>query len=1205
MAKYPEVKITYSVVNKAMREGIKEINADAKTLNNTFKLTKEQMKHNSSESEKLEAELSKLNQELELASTKTKVTNSALENTKEITGENSKETRKWSEELTKAQKNEEFLKNKIHETNLKLDEASKKESEAAKASEQRRNSLKGLEQQQESLKTSSERLNKEYELQVAQLGNNAKESDKAKLKQKMLADQLKNSADQVQNLEQQLSVSKSEFGANSAEVKKLENELLDAKVAAQEFANSYADSTNKMKDWGGKLSTYGSQLQSVGKGLTVGVSVPLMAAGGASIKMASDFQSAAAGMRKTNDELIDKNGKVIISYKDLEDGIRNMSKEIPASANEIAGVAEAAGQLGIKTENVLSFSRTMIDMGQATNMSAEDAATSMARLANITGMSQKDFDKLGSTIVDLGNNFATTESEITAMALRLSGAGKQIGMSESDILGFSAALSSVGVEAESGGSSLSKLMIEMQLATEKGIGAFKPLEQLADRAGISLGQLVQSARNGGKELKSVAASVGMTSGELKKLVKESNDSSVSLGQFADVAGLTSEEFAKLFKENPADAIMQFVVGLSKAEEQGTSAIKILDDMEIKEVRLRDALLRSANASGIFKGAIESSNKAWKDNSALTEEVEKRYETFESKLQMLKNQIVDIGIEFGRPLMDALSSVLDALQPVLKTIADLATKFSEASPNTQKFIIALGAIAIALGPIIAAIGTLLTLLGGVMTAIGVGAATAAGIIAAVIGIGVAIAALVAAIVIYWDEIVAATKKLGESIKKVFSEIGVWFKEQGKIISEGWNIFIKGLTDKLSVIGESIKNNFNGIMEWFDNLFTKTGESINGFKEGVVSKFNEILTAIIEWGAQVMENITAFFTRLGEWLMVPISFIQTIFEGLFMFIKAGFEIVIAAIGAAFDWFSQLIEEKVKPPIDALLNFFIEKFQAFQTWLAEIYEMIVTFLMEKGQQIKQVIIDPIVEATLSVVNKIIEMKNKVLQFFEELILGLIEKLIRIKDNMVSKFIEAKDAVFQVVSNIVSGIVTRFDRVVNKVGTIFNNVKDAALGPINAMKDGIKTAIDKIVDIFYNIKLPKFSLKTSSKTFFGKEISYPSGIDVQWNAEGGIFTKPTIVGSHNGIVQGMGEAGAEGFIPLTKKVLGNIGDGIVKSTRSLQQNLDTYVGNYAVRNQISVQVVSNMDGKAVGYGAADYVDDKFESNSQNAMYGIGRRRR
>lgn len=93
--------------------------------------------------------------------------------------------------------------------------------------------------------------------------------------------------------------------------------------------------------------------------------------------------------KKTNDEVVDSNGNVVYSYSDLEKGLRNLATQLPGSHQEIANVAEAAGQLGIKTENVVSFTKTMIDMGESTNMSAETAATSLARFANITQMSQK------------------------------------------------------------------------------------------------------------------------------------------------------------------------------------------------------------------------------------------------------------------------------------------------------------------------------------------------------------------------------------------------------------------------------------------------------------------------------------------------------------------------------------------------------------------------------------------------------------------------------------------------------------------------------------------------------------------------------------------------------------------------------------------------------------------------------------------------
>lgn len=344
-------------------------------------------------------------------------------------------------------------------------------------------------------------------------------------------------------------------------------------------------------------------------------------------------------------------------FAELSAGIREMAKVLPASAVEIAGVAESAGQLGIANEHILSFTRTMIDLGEATNLTAEQAATEFARFANIVGMSQKDFDRLGSTVVALGNNLATTEREIVEMAMRLAGAGAQIGLTEAEIMSFAAALSSVGIEAEAGGSSFSKVMVEMQLAAELG----------------------------GDKLKA----------------------------FADVAGMSVNDFKKAFEQDAAGAIIAFIKGLSTAEERGVSAIKVLDDMGIKEVRMRDALLRAAGASDVFTDAIELGSKAWEENIALTNEAEQRYATSESQIKILWNRLKDVAITLGDSLVPAVIDALDAAEPLIRKIEDGARAFSEMDEEQQRLILKLLAFTAAIGPVSVGIGQVSSGIGGLL------------------------------------------------------------------------------------------------------------------------------------------------------------------------------------------------------------------------------------------------------------------------------------------------------------------------------------------------------------------------------------------------------------------------------------------------------------------------------------------------------------
>lgn len=442
---------------------------------------------------------------------------------------------------------------------------------------------------------------------------------------------------QMHNAENAISLTETEMSNLTSEINNTRNAIQNFNL--QQFGESLQSAGDKMINLGNGMQTTGTTLMKL--------SAPFVAIGGLAVKSAIDFESAFTGVVKTVDATDEQ-------LAELRDSILEMSKVMPESASEIASVAEAAGQLGIKTENIESFTKTMVMLGDATNLSSDEAATSLARLANITGMSQDNFQNLGSSIVALGNNFATTEAEITEMSLRLAGAGAQVGMSEADIAGLAAALSSVGIEAEAGGSAFSKVMVNMQLATETG----------------------------GK----------------------------SLEEFASVAGMSADEFKTAFQTNAAGAITSFITGLGKCEENGTSAIKVLDDMGITEVRLRDALLRASGASDVFSEAIALSNNAWDENTALTKEAETRYATMQSQIEMCKNKLTALGIEIGQQLMPYVSEFIDGLE-------ELVEWFSSLDSGTQKFIITSGLMTFATGGVLKVVGSLTTGIGGLTKGLG--------------------------------------------------------------------------------------------------------------------------------------------------------------------------------------------------------------------------------------------------------------------------------------------------------------------------------------------------------------------------------------------------------------------------------------------------------------------------------------------------------
>jgi TP901 family phage tail tape measure protein len=395
-----------------------------------------------------------------------------------------------------------------------------------------------------------------------------------------------------------------------------EYEMLFALEAqlGREFRTTFAKARGELGDTADSAESFGSRATQA----VDAVSSVLAAAGISAalkeikegfdecVQASMDFESAITGVAKTTD-LTDE------ELADMSDAIKAMSTEIPASTTEIAAVAEAAGQLGIQKDALLDFTRVMTMLGTATNMTAEDAATALARFANITGMSADNYDRLGAVIVDLGNNFATTESEITQMGTRLASGGRLAGLTEPQIMALAAAMSSVGIEAEAGGTAMTQ-----------------------------------------------------TLNAIEKAVATGED---SLQSFADVAGMSADSFAEMWNTDALGALTAFIRGLGNLDEQGESAVLVLEDLGLTGIRQSNMLKSLALAADQMDSAVQTANTAWDENIALTNEANKRYATTQSKLDMMQNAYNNLKVAVGDAFTPALRDAYDAGTDVLNVLGE--------------------------------------------------------------------------------------------------------------------------------------------------------------------------------------------------------------------------------------------------------------------------------------------------------------------------------------------------------------------------------------------------------------------------------------------------------------------------------------------------------------------------------------------------------
>lgn len=823
---------------------------------------------------------------------------------------------------------------------------------------------------------------------------------------------LKEAEAQVQEQFEKGEITEEQYRDFQREIVATEEKLKSLKKEAKDFGSVHAQQIaaagEKMKDYGDKVTDAGKKISKF-SGVAAG-------ALGLTAKTAIDFETAWTGVTKTVEGTDEELSKV-------RQGILDLSETTASSSEDIASIAEAAGQLGIKTENVVDFTEAIVRLSDSTNLVGDEGASQLAKFANIVGMSQDKFENLGSAIVDLGNNYATTEADIVNMSMRLAGAGKQVGLSEGEILGLATALSSVGVEAEMGGSAISKAMVKMQNAVELSTSK---LPEILNKTGMSLKDLQLMASNDTKGFKDLAQSLGITSKQLGNIV----NAGVDLENFASVSGMSAEQFKKAWKDDAAGALSTFIQGLGDADEKGESAIAMLSEMGLTEVRLRDSLLRAANAGDLFNEAMDTGNQAFAENTALANESNKRYETTAAKLSQLKETIKNIAISLGEILLPIISSVADTIKIIL-------SHFKNLSPATQKIILIITSIVAAIGPLLMIIGKVMSSIGSIMTIA--------------------------------PKIVKAVKLIGGALKSSFLTSPVF-------------LVIAAITAVIAILVTLYKN-----CEPFRNFVDDLWAKINDFFKGVVEWFKAIPDKVEELKQKVSDKVEELTTKISDFVNKVIGWFKDNWQGLLLLIlnpiAGAFKLIYDncdGFREKVDAFTTRVKEIFTNGFEKIKTFFIEKVPALisniVTWASQLPNKIhnaINSTIDKvkawGNSVKEKAVNAIKSTVTDVVDNAKTLPSKI----KNAINGAI-------DNVKTWAIDMKTKAKDGMSNLITAVTDKLKSLPDKIKSIGKNVVEGLWNGISnkidwiknkllGFKDQVLTQLKKVFDIHSPSRLLK----------------------------------------------------------------------------------------------------------------------------------------
>ncbi|PGW64312.1 phage tail tape measure protein [Bacillus cereus] len=618
--------------------------------------------------------------------------------------------------------------------------------------------------------------------------------------------------------------------------------------------------------------------------------------------------------------------------------------------------------------------------------------------------------------------------------------------------------------------------------------------------------------------KGVSEGFGDLSEETQKVWESFNEGK---GTAADVFNAVLGDLQKMDDKVKANQIGVALFG-TKWEDMGADAVLSLNDVN--------------GGLGDVNGRMDEMKKLQEESLG---------QQFQSALRETQTALEPIG----KVLTDMAKEVLPKVVEGIKSASEWFTKLPE---PIQQFITVLGVLGTAfliLTPIIAALAVSFMALDAAL---------------------LPIIAVVMAAIVWITALVLVIKNWGaitDWLSEKWSQFKDWFGEL-------WSGLVQACSDGWSSTVDYFSGAWSSFIEMMHSFFDPIGQFFSELWSGIVETASSWWSSLVETASELWGSLTQAWQDTWNTILTVldpiISLISTVLEAGWLLIQAGTQIAWAAI-------SKYI---IDPMVEAY-NWCKSQLGELVSWLNSQWETVKSYTLAAWNLVKQYVIQPVQELWNWTKQKIGDLANWILSNWESIKSYTLTAWNLVKQYVINPVTEAYNSTKQKFTDLYNSAKEKFDAVKNAAQEKFEAAKRFIMDPIREAVDGVKGFIDKIKGFFDNLKLkipkpempkmPHFSLQTSHKNVLGKDIEYPSGIGIDWRAKGGIFTRPTIFGMNGGNLQGAGEAGPEGVLPLNEKTLGAIGKGIA-STMPQQSN--------------DRPIILQVDGRTFAQITGDYTD-------------------